>query len=73
MANIYLVSRNDEVGYDQFDSFVVVANNHDEAKNMQPGNYGWSCSNRNLSVKLIGVANEEMKLGEIICASFNAG
>lgn len=34
--NIYFVERTDEIGYDEFDSFVCVAHNEEEASRIHP-------------------------------------
>lgn len=38
MNNVYVVSRTDGVGYDEYDSFVVVASDEEEARNTHPSN-----------------------------------
>jgi hypothetical protein len=67
--NIYLVSRTDEVDWDEYDSVVVVAETPKEARKIAPVDDGtW----KNLSVKLIGSAKMGIKKG-IILESYNAG
>ncbi|KKL74499.1 hypothetical protein LCGC14_2064310 [marine sediment metagenome] len=70
--NIYLVSRTDEVDYDEYDAVVVVAHNAKEAKTIKPSDYGkeWETP-ENLQVLLVGTANRKRK--GIILASFKAG
>lgn len=79
--NLYLISRPDRVGYDEYDSAVVCANSEGEARRIHPSEneqwtgvedtYGsWVNANR-VRVKLIGVAVEG--LDRVVCASFNAG
>lgn len=78
---IYLVSRNDRIDYDQYDSFVCVAEDENAARNMSPDSCEWN-ENWNvwiardrvgeLTVKYVG----EAEFGEdpyVVCASFNAG
>lgn len=73
---IYLVSRIDSIDYDQFDSFVIVANNKEEAlhlKKLNEDNYGtWTDSYDNLEILEIGISTKYKK-AEIILGSFNAG
>ena len=71
--NIYLVSRTDEVDYDEYDAVVVYAMSREEAKNIAPcGNlYTWA-SKENLKVELIG-SNVLVKDPDIILSSYNAG
>ena len=81
--NIYLIVRDDEGGYDSYDSAVVCAENEEEARKIHPGGGGqdtqetaemfdtW-CNLTEVSVKYIGEAKEVSVKG-IICTSFNAG
>lgn len=81
--NLYLVSRTDEVDYDEFDSFVIATNTAEEARSTLPKwsddpewrcsvEYGWTMP-EHVQVRFIGVAHQGIEHGEIICASFNAG
>lgn len=93
--NLYLVSQNVNNDWDTYDSFVVVANNEDEARYISPCEYyvwkdgcwnfkysdgttnttrhqSW-CNPKDVSVKLIGVADSSLEHGEVVCASYNAG
>lgn len=78
--NIYLVSQNENTGYDTYDSFVCIADTEEEAQNMLPNKYtywedpfrGWCSSPDKTSVTFLGIANPYAKVG-IILASFNAG
>ncbi len=72
--NLYLISRTDEVGYDEYDSAVVIAESMAEARKIHPG-FGDSSTwvaPKTLRVKLIGLSRTS-KAGTVICASFNAG
>lgn len=75
--NLYLVSRTDDVGYDQFDAFVVAASNEIEAtlfllqKHDKPQLSTWPALNKT-DVKLIGMTTEYTEPTEIL-GSFNAG
>jgi len=82
--NLYLVSRDEPIGYDEFDSMLVAAESEDDARSIHP--YGleysgdfWNASNwvhresvEGLNVEKIGVADEGIKR-KVIIASFNAG
>lgn len=82
--NIYKVSRTDEWSYDDYDSFVVIAEDEKTALYTHPsggvltfidenGYTGdWVNSPMFLKVELIGIASNDMKPG-IIINSFNAG
>ena len=86
--NIYLVKRTVKyIEEDTFDSFVIVCETEEIARNMHPGT-GWTNSdidnNRGysswvnekdvpkLKVKRIGYAQSDQKAG-VVCASFCAG
>ena len=82
--NLYYVWQEEAVGYDTYDSMVVVAENIVEARSMNP-NYGsggwqddfscsgaWAPSPADVSARLIGTANDDLEKG-IILSSFNAG
>lgn len=65
--NLYLVSRTDLVGYDEYDSAVMAAEGPDDAIKMSPvSNYF------GLTVELIGWATDRTDSG-VVLASFNAG
>lgn len=75
--NIYLVSRTDSIGYDEYDAFVVVANTEEEAVSFLKTNhdpvkrYGeWS---NEVRVELIGPASNDYTEPTEILGSFNAG
>lgn len=73
--NIYLVERTDSVGYDEYDSFVVVAETEEEALNTTPSDYvtldSWVGSIQDLKVTLVGRFIGNVR--GVILASFNAG
>lgn len=71
--NLYRVERTDRVGYDEYDSVVVAAESEDEARTIQPSEYGgaWAPPDA-LDVDLIGIAKEGTERG-VILASFGAG
>lgn len=81
---IYKVERTDDWGYDDYDSFVAVAANEDEARALHPaddekwppnmkGFCGWVSPDKidTLVVTRIGTAAENVT--SIVLASFNAG
>jgi hypothetical protein len=80
--NIYLLSQEDNIDYDTFDSVVVAAESEEKARLIHPDtlnedpwedNYpSWADSPDNVRVEFLGVAKEGTKEG-IILASFNAG
>lgn len=73
--NIYLISQDQNIGYDTYDACVVAAESETIARNITPdGRFGssWASSPEYVNVKLIGVAIEEIKTG-VILESFNAG
>jgi hypothetical protein len=69
--NIYLVSRTDDIGYDEYDSIVIAAKTAQEACSVHPGGDAWQ-KPEDLKVELIGKAIKGSKQG-IVLASFNAG
>ena len=99
MSKIYLLSQDDNGGYDTYDSCVVCADNIEEAKYIHPSEYykyhdgklwfqfadgtekeeepnydfdGWATPDK-VKVKLIGTATDDIEVGKVVCASFNAG
>lgn len=83
--NIYLVSTVAKIDYDEYDSFVIVANSEEEARATHPGNYCEEVQSedtdeydlwtpfKDIRVELVGIANETYDTKEVICSSFNAG
>jgi len=73
--NLYLIERTDRVGYDEYDSIVVAAENEEEALEMGPNwpdkDYGgcWA-SKEKLIIELIGTTTRDR---DVIITSFNAG
>jgi len=77
MLNLYLLTRNGGVGWDQFDSFVVAASWSHAARAYAAERAGeWDgCDWRKASdatVKYIGKAGQRVKAG-VVLGSFNAG
>ena len=80
--NLYLISQNVNVGYDTFDSAVVVAKDENGARKIHPDkDIGWDgsdfysswCNSEDVHVELLGLAKDSLKEGQVICSSFNAG
>lgn len=75
--NLYLVSRTDRVGYDEYDSMVVAAENEDDARLMKPYNadgydwQDWTDHPETLTVELIGTALDNTS--RVVITSYNAG
>jgi hypothetical protein len=79
---LFLISQNENRGYDTYDSAVVCAENADAARQMNPSERGavrwgdsfstWCSSPEKVTVQLIGEASPDITIG-VICASFNAG
>jgi hypothetical protein len=85
---LYLVSQKENNGYDTFDSFVVMAESEDMARNTHPhGNtitdwagqlYNWASRPENVSVTEIGYPSPLLErsypaLPHVLCSSFHAG
>jgi hypothetical protein len=67
---IYLISTNDDWGYDDYDSIVVIAENKEKAiAYAKEECYNFS---DNLTVREIGIAHNNQGEGRVL-ASFNAG
>jgi hypothetical protein len=79
---LYLLSQDDNNGWDTYDSCVVCAESEDDAKTITPDggvfqnisqyNGGWARNFSSIKCEEIGLANENQKRG-VICASYNAG
>lgn len=81
--NLYRVWQDVNIGYDTFDSMVVIAESEDIAKSVHPLlRLDWDgksdkvsawCDKEYVKVELVGRALDGAKSGAIICSSFNAG
>lgn len=80
--NIYKVERTDNVDYDEYDSFVIIAETESVARYTHPngcdiedaglsGN-SWPVMPEDLMVTFVGRVDGNTIVG-VICASFNAG
>lgn len=78
--NLYLITQNEESGYDTFDSAVVAAKTALAARKTHPCPWGknewksdtWAHSHTKVESKLIGKAHSSVPAG-VVLASFNAG
>jgi hypothetical protein len=79
-ANLYLISHNENKGYDYYDSAVVCAQSESDARQITPGvgEWGskysdWCKSPEDVNVEYIGKAAPHIELGAVVCASFING
>lgn len=85
--NLYLITRNDDGDYDQYDSAVVAAPDEEAAKDLIERNSDYWTNTTwkyvakglveehtklDITIELIGTAKADMPLG-VVVASFNAG
>ena len=76
--NIYLLTQNDNRGYDTYDSCVVYAESEDAARLILPSEYAefgggdWASSPEGVEVQYLGATGNVADPG-VILASFNAG
>jgi hypothetical protein len=76
---LYLISQNENNGYDTYDSAVVAAKDEEDASHIHPSGTGWDndwgswVSPEGVQVECLGTAKPGTKAGTVICASFNAG
>lgn len=76
--NIYLLKRDNKVGYDEYDGFVIAANTEDEARQMAAEEAADEGKNIWLSpvsddVRVVKIGINDYPNPEIILDSFNAG
>lgn len=81
MLNIYKVERTDSAGYDEYDSFVIIAETESVARYTHPNGCDiedtgssentWPVMPEDLMVALVGHTIGDIR--GVICASFNAG
>ena len=69
--NIYLVKRTDTIDYDEYDAVVVCEATPQRARKFSE-DYWHFTHHQYVVCKLIGIAKENQKAGEIL-TSFNAG
>lgn len=82
--NIYLLTQRDNTGYDTYNGVVVVANNEEEARNINPGVYwgddfdgeakglsSWANNPGTVEVTLLGLYTGNDKEARIILESSN--
>jgi len=77
--NLYIISRKDSISWDEYIAAVVCAENEEEAKKIHPSgdNNRWNSNDNwvtieSVSVKKIGIADQEIKKG-VVFNAFNAG
>jgi len=72
--NIYLLERTGRVGYDEYEGFVIAADNETEARSLcDSADEGDIWGNQlDVTCTLIGIANDGVAKG-IVLGSFNAG
>jgi hypothetical protein len=87
MKYLFLITRTDNVDYDEYDSAVVCAGNAEHARRIHPSSGDtfpdgddwksrfnpWVSNPEQVKVEYLGVAPENITVGRVICASFNAG
>ena len=83
---LYLVERTDSIGWDEYISFVCVADSEESARQINPSDssskwtgerwtsdsYGWP-NPSTLKVTEIGSPSKNLNNGDIVISSFNAG
>ena len=78
---LFLISQDENCGYDTYDSAVVCAESEEDAKKMNPSggratdekeDYGTWTTLKHVDVEYIGEAKEGSE-PEVVCSSFNAG
>ena len=78
---LFLLTQNQNNGYDTYDAYIVVAETINEAVKILPSDlytwesaHGvWASSPEHVTATYIGEAAHGYKGGEVILASFNAG
>lgn len=85
--NLYRITQEHNLGYDTYDSAIVVAETAEKAKLIHPAGYApseqwWLVEPRPHSLwahpdyvhaAYVGIAAEGLHAGQVLCASFNAG
>jgi len=67
---LYLVTRNDDWDYDEFDAYVVCATSKKQAKSFAGSLHGMNPDN--CTSKLIGKADDKLEIG-LVLTSYQAG
>jgi hypothetical protein len=88
MLYLWKITQSENLGYDTYDSAVVVAETEEQARKVHPSEYGeadrdgkwpaaygWASTWKNVSAERLAPlpAESEYKAGAVIVASFNAG
>jgi len=82
--NIYLIEQSKNMDYDTYDEAVVYARSEEEARMIHPEDHGKPVTNEDIrwsswakyddiKATLIGTTKADVKAGDVICSSFNAG
>lgn len=80
---IYLLSQEENTGYDTYSECIVCATNVEDAKNIRPDSkefidgvcadsYEWATNINNITCEEIGIANHNTREG-VILSSYHAG
>lgn len=79
---LWLISQNENNGWDTYDSAVVAAETEEDARKTHPSKSGWPTGDYHygtwvtspdtVTAEYLGIAKEGTAAG-VICASFNAG
>ena len=77
---LYLISQDENIGYDTYDSAIVCAKSEEDAKHITPSGTGfkdqwsgtWCSSPEQVEVTCLGVAKPSLEIG-VVLSSFNAG
>ena len=72
--NIYYLERTDEIGCDEYDSFVVVANSSQEVLKILKRDVVVAMGNlKSVNCELVGIYVGNKNEPFVLCSSFNAG
>jgi len=78
---LWLLSQGVNDDYDTYDRAVVASETAEKARNIHPGGDGYTLENfkhcwapyEDVTAEFIGMADDDIEEGDVICASFNAG
>lgn len=73
MLKLYLLTQTVNNGWETYDSADVCAESTFLARQIEVGSDVAWAKPEDVQVKEIGIANDSIEIGEIICSSFNAG
>lgn len=69
--NLYIVDRVDQIGWDEYDRYLVQAISPDEAK--KDLSWGTEVDEINIVVTYVGIASSDLGVEKVLMSSFNAG